>query len=138
MSKPTGVLFFLILYQIDLYNVAMGENMDKRNKTRVEFHTTAEIVYDGHTITGPIGNLSMKGLFVQTTEKPAVKTPIDITIRLSGSSTNLSIQIKGEVIRVEDDGIAMEFKEMELDSFIHLRNIVFYADKELHEFLEFT
>lgn len=116
----------------------MEKESEKRTKTRVEFHTTAEIAYKGKTIKGPIINLSLKGLFLQTDEKTDLGARVKVTVRLSGSSTDLSIKIDAEIIRIEDDGIALEFKEMELDSFIHLRNIVFYADKELHEYLEFA
>jgi hypothetical protein len=37
----------------------------------------------------------------------------------------------------DDHGFAVLFKKMELDSYIILKNIVFYADEELHEFQEF-
>ncbi len=46
--------------------------------------------------------------------------------------------MKGEVVRVEEDCIALYFFEIDLDSFFHLRNIVYYntedADKIENEF----
>jgi len=115
----------------------MAKQTDKRNKTRVEFRSEATVKHQDIIITGTISNLSLKGLLLNCTEKLPVNTTVDITITLSGSTTNLSININGKVIRLEDQGMAIEFFEMELDSFIHLRNIIFYADRELHEFYEF-
>jgi hypothetical protein len=115
----------------------MNEMGDKRNKTRVEFRSEATVSHDNTRITGSISNLSLKGLFLFTDAKLPLNTPVDVSISLSGSTTNLTINISGTIIRIEKDGFAVEFMEMELDSFIHLRNIIFYADKELHEFYEF-
>ncbi len=110
---------------------------EQRKKIRVEFRSEAAVKFEGGSISGTIGNLSMKGLLLECAERFPVGSAVDITITLSGTTTNLSVQILGTVIRHEKTGMALEFKEMELDSFIHLRNIVFYADKELHEFYEF-
>ncbi len=45
---------------------------------------------------------------------------------LSGASSELCLQMKGEVVRVLDDGIGVSFIEIDLDSFHHLKNIVYY------------
>jgi hypothetical protein len=117
--------------------MAMKKENEQRRKVRVEFRSEATVTYKEKTITGNISNLSMKGLLLESTERFPVDETVDITIKLSGSTTDLSVRILGKVLRHEENGMAIEFKEMELDSFIHLRNIVFYADRELHEFYEF-
>lgn len=111
--------------------------MDKRKNARVEFLSTANLLHGGLRVSGSIRDLSMKGLFVVTAATLPVNAPVDVEITLSGSTTELSILIKGTVVRCEKEGIAVTFSEMELDSFIHLRNIVFYADEELQEYYEF-
>ncbi|MFC1670441.1 PilZ domain-containing protein, partial [Spirochaetota bacterium] len=111
--------------------------MEKRQSARVEFLTETEIIFNNKKIRGSVENLSLKGMFVETGEKDiSLNTVIDCNIKLSGSSSKLSIVIKGVISRIEDKGFAVSFKNMELDSFIHLRNIIKYADKELEEFYE--
>ena len=109
--------------------------MEKRKSTRVEFLTETEMLHNGKAIIGSVDNLSLKGMFVQTNDNDVpLNTVVDCHIKLSGSSTLLSIDIKGVVARIGDTGLAIEFQDMELDSFIHLRNIIRYADKELQEY----
>jgi hypothetical protein len=110
--------------------------MEKRNRPRVVFDSQADIAYNGNTISCEIENLSMEGMFLQTNEKIPEKTEVNASIQLSGSTTNLCIDLKGTVVRCEKNGIAIKFNEIELDSFIHLRNVVSYAGKDLHEFDE--
>ncbi len=49
---------------------------------------------------------------------------VDITIYLTGISPQIPINLKGEVIRSSDEGLALKFVKMGTDSFIHLRNIM--------------
>ncbi len=111
--------------------------MEKRKVNRVDFDNVAKVYQNDKIIEGRIGNLSMKGFFIVTDEKLKLNSEVNIEIILSGTSTELAIKIKGTVVRAEENGFGIDFKEMELDSFIHLRNVVFYADHELHEYYEF-
>lgn len=110
---------------------------DKREKPRVEFQGQAELHHGGRQRFCDIADLSTKGVFLKTDEKLNEGERVELTINLSGSSTRLAIELLGVVERVDSDGVGIRFIEMELDSFIHLRNVVFYADQELHEYYEF-
>jgi len=111
--------------------------MDKRRATRVEFETSAVVNYRDRTITGTIENLSLKGLFLKTREIIPEGETAEVAIRLSGSTSELVIKVMAEVTRTDDTGIGLKFIEMELDSYVHLKNVIFYADNELHDFNEF-
>ncbi len=100
--------------------------MEKRKYSRVLFRAEANVQCGENTISGTVDNLSMKGIFLNTTVSIPNDFPLDISIVLSGSSTVLSIFIKGRAVRHTDSGIAIEFSEMDLDSFIHLKNVVTY------------
>lgn len=113
----------------------------KRDTTRVEFHTRAEVHADGKVIEGTVDNLSLKGMFLKTeTSHFSVRTgqSVDIAIRLAGASTKLSLELRGRVIRWDNAGLGIEFTEMEFDTFVHLRNIVAYnagdEDRIMEEF----
>jgi ribosomal protein S1 len=98
--------------------------MEKRKHRRVRFEVTAAVRSGQTRISGMVDNLSMKGMFLNTAETIDGDGPLEISITLSGSSSMLSIMLKGRVVRHTEAGIAVEFQEMDLDSFIHLRNII--------------
>jgi hypothetical protein len=98
--------------------------MEKRNNTRVPFHVHSVVKYKDFIIEGEVENLSTGGLLLKTTEELAADEPVEITIFLYGMSSHLSLNMIGKIVRKTDDGIAIKFMDMDLDSFIHLRNIV--------------
>jgi hypothetical protein len=98
--------------------------MERRKYRRVPFEVTAAVQTDRISINGTVDNLSMNGMFLTTEKTVACDSPLEISIILSGSSSMLSIRLKGRVVRQTEAGIAVEFQEMDLDSFIHLRNIL--------------
>jgi ribosomal protein S1 len=116
-----------------------GDVMEKRKHQRVPFHAEATVKNKGTVISGKVDNLSMRGMFLNTEARLTDNDQVDITILLTGSSTQLSIDLTGTVVRQTETGIAVLFKEMDLDSFIHLRNVVSYnstdADEVMDEYL---
>jgi hypothetical protein len=98
--------------------------MERRKYRRVPFEVTAAVQTDHISINGMVDNLSMNGMFLTTEKTVACESPLEIAIILSGSSSMLSIRLKGRVVRQTEAGMAVEFQEMDLDSFIHLRNII--------------
>ena len=116
--------------------------MDRRRFTRVAFKTEATVECGDQTITGEVENLSLKGMLLKTHVKLNAEESVKIDIRLSGSTTQLSISTSGVVIRNTSTGIAFRFSSMDLDSFIHLKNIIAYNEgddaKVMEEFYHFT
>ncbi len=102
--------------------------MEKRESPRVLFKTTAEVTSGDAIINGIVENLNTKGMFLTTTERLKENQSVEVTIHLSGTTTELSITLKGTVLRNDPRGMALKFTEMELDCFVHLRNIVMYAE----------
>ncbi len=100
----------------------------KRKNTRILFEASAELRHQDRIIAGQVRNLSMKGMLLTTEENIPPQTRVTIAISLSGTSSELSLVIKGRVVRMESSGIAIEFAEMDLDTFIHLRSIVAYNE----------
>ncbi len=98
--------------------------MEGRNNTRVVFHVNATIEYNSHTINGDVENLSTNGMFMNTTEKIPLDTEVEVSIYLSGTTSELSLKINGVVTRIDEKGVAINFKEIEFDSFLHLKNII--------------
>lgn len=101
----------------------------KRETTRVQFHTRAELQVDEKTISGEVNNLSLTGMFLitDTSEIGEIEgREVTVTVSLAGVASNLRVTLEGKVVRKNKEGIGIEFTEMEFDSFVHLRNIVAY------------
>ncbi|HIJ67958.1 MAG TPA: PilZ domain-containing protein [Deltaproteobacteria bacterium] len=97
--------------------------MERRKNRRVPFQVEATVQIGQTSIKGMVDNLSMKGMFLAS-ETLSEGSPLEISIGLSGSSPSVSIELKGRAVRLTETGIAIEFHEMDLDSFTHLRNII--------------
>ncbi len=97
--------------------------MERRKNRRVPFQVEATVQIGKTSFKGMVDNLSMKGMFLAS-ETLSGGSSLDISIKLSGSSSPLSLELKGRAVRLTEAGIAIEFQEMDLDSFTHLRNII--------------
>ena len=100
--------------------------MEKRRHKRVAFGAEAVVRSGEVSISGRVSNLSMKGMLVETEESLPGDKLLEIEIVLSGSSSKLAIDVTGRVVRQTQEGLAIEFREMDLDSFMHLKNVVAY------------
>lgn len=106
-----------------------GDMMEKRKHQRVSFQAEAVVRDKDLAASGKIDNLSMKGLFLKASADVG-DDPLQITILLSGTSSKLSIELRGKVIRKAENGMAIEFIDMDLDSFILLKNVVSYNSED--------
>lgn len=108
-------------------------NMDEeqRKRTRVNFHALVDLDSGEKRLKGlESRDLSLKGLFVITEERMGKGVPVDVTLDLSGSSSKVSLKMKGKIARIDEEGMAVDFTEVDLDSFYHLRNIILYNSGE--------
>ena len=110
--------------------------MEKRRFSRVPFKIQAYIEAEGLQFTGEVENISLKGMFVITEHIMELGAPLSVRINLTGSQSNLIIDLKGKVVRKTTDGIGVFFESMELDSFIHLKNIVDYNSADPEKIIE--
>ncbi len=102
--------------------------MDKREFTRVPFRSEAEVRCGDELIKGEIENLSLTGAFVKAACSAPPQTALKIRIQLSGASSELSVTVQGKLVRSDNQGFAVEFTNMALDSFFHLRTIMAATD----------
>ncbi|MBU2548809.1 MAG: PilZ domain-containing protein [Proteobacteria bacterium] len=112
---------------ISIFNREGGANMseEQRIRTRVHFTTRVTLIFGDRELSGlESRDISLKGLYVGTRTRLPLETPVDIILELSGSTSSLNLQMKGKVARVDDDGLGIDFVEIDLDSFYHLRNLV--------------
>jgi hypothetical protein len=98
--------------------------MEDRIQPRVIFHVSASLEFDGNDVNGNVENLSLSGMLINTTDPVPEKTEGEVTVYLSGSSSELTLNMSCEVIRREKHGIAVKFTRIDIDSYIHLKNII--------------
>lgn len=110
--------------------------MSTRQFSRVRFHVSATIKTAERQFQGNVENLSMRGMFLVTDERLPIGDMVDITIALSGTSPELSITFNGKVCRVTDEGLGFAFEKIDLDSYMHLKNIIAYNIDDAEKVME--
>ena len=110
-------------------------NSDNRRKfDRVDFSTPIKIILniDGKDInlSGSSKDLSLKGIYIDTTRRFEPGTPCLISIHLSGSTENIELKIQASITRQTDKGMGIAFDSMDVDTYAHLKNIVKYNSME--------
>lgn len=112
--------------------------MEKRKNTRIVFNVTAIVRFMDKDFEGNIINLSLKGMLIKLSGPIPENSKVNIKMYMEGDSSKLAIDIEGQVLRTDNKGTAVIFSSMDIDSFIHLRNIVAYnegdEDKIMKEF----
>lgn len=104
---------------------------ERRKNTRVPFQTTADVVFNGQRYSQcATENLSVKGVSVLGITGHEVGESCDISLALSGSTSELKLLMKGKIVRTEADRIGLHFTEVDLDSFYHLKNIIYYNSED--------
>jgi len=100
--------------------------MEKRGFIRVPFKTDVEVRAQGRTIRSQAElNISMSGIRLCTSEAvPPAETPCQVTIILGKTEEPVIIEAKGKTIRSQAGSLAVEFSELELDSYLHLQQLV--------------
>lgn len=98
--------------------------MENRYSHRVPFHVNALVAVKDNVSDGEVENLSTGGMLFKTADDLPLNEPVSVTILLYGASSHLALDIAGKVVRKSDAGTAIQFTELDLDSFIHLKNIV--------------
>lgn len=114
---------------------------DRRKFTRVPFKVEAEItVGDIFFKVEEISNLSIGGCLVPITADFEEGTACHVKIFLSGTSSEMSIRIDGEIKRSAPGTLAVKFTRIDPDSLFHLQNIIRYnspdpdiVDREITE-----
>lgn len=100
----------------------MGEEKRRRSRVCAQFDAYAYV--EGEKIPLSTHNISMKGaLFCP---EPRLAKGQDCTVVFT-LSKDVQIRLKGRVVRVGEDGTAVDFESMDEQAFFHLRNMVRYS-----------
>jgi hypothetical protein len=113
---------------------------ERRKFTRIPFSTEVRITSgEKEVFSQHLRDIGFGGTFVVSEDRLDLNASCDLEIKLIGPASLLKIHVQGEVIRVRDDGLAIKFTKIDLDSLLHLRHLirVITQDPELID-LEFS
>ena len=100
---------------------------EKRRFTRIPFRVKAEVAISNVLYSSEeIDNLSVGGCLLPIDIDVATGTKCRLKIFLSGTTSDLCVQITGKIFRSESGSVAIKFTEIEPDSLFHLQNIILY------------
>ena len=103
----------------------MTDHANRRDFSRVETHIDVEVDCGDKIVCGRLADVSMRGVRLICDETLLLQTECMVKLLLGDPKENPAcIKAKGEIIRSTEDSISIEFAEIDLDSFEHLRNLV--------------
>jgi hypothetical protein len=100
--------------------------MEKRTFARIPFKTKAIVRKKDSTVIGIVENLSLAGIFLKTPERLGLNRLVKIELLFTGTSSQISIILDGKITRHENIGMGIEFRNLDLDAFFHLKNLITY------------
>jgi len=108
----------------------ISKKEERRKHSRVGFATRIDVRFvsgqETISLNANSKDLSLKGIFVQTETKFPLSTPCTVDIYLTGGVEEIKLEIQGETVRQTDDGVGIVFKSMDVETYTHLKNIVYY------------
>lgn len=92
----------------------MKFSKERRDAFRMDVVSKAEcrLTSNDLIISGPITDISIAGLYLETTERPVPDTEFDIEIVLNGKHSQMVIgSMTGKVVRTDEFGLAITFDQ---------------------------
>lgn len=95
--------------------------MHNRVFTRVQLSEWATISYDNQDFGGLVENISLRGLFVQTSQEIPLNVPLEVSVH---HSIDKSLCLSATPVRQEKTGLGLRIDKMDLHSLVYLRNLI--------------
>lgn len=95
--------------------------MNSRDFTRVNYTVGASIKYGNELVLCNTGNLSLRGMYLKTDHEIPLNIPVHVTVY---HSSQASLKVNAKVVRREGDGVALQINNLNVTSFVQLRNII--------------
>lgn len=95
--------------------------MNSRDFTRVNYSVGASIKYGNELVLCNTGNLSLRGMYLKTDHEIPLNIPVHVTVY---HSSQASLKLNAKVVRKEGNGIGLQINNLNVNTFVQLRNIV--------------
>lgn len=110
-------------------------NGETRGRLRSQYDTTVKIKWDhkNEIVCEHSKDISLNGIYVMTRTRIDINTPVELEIMLNNHIAHIILKISGKIIRQDEGGLGINFNEMDIDSYQHLKNLVLYNSTEPSE-----
>ena len=98
--------------------------MEKRFFRRLSIEDGTTIMTKDGLYAGMLENICMGGLFLRTNNLMAVGSTMEINVPLTGDSTNTTIAANVVAVRIENNGMAFQFDNLEHKNFWTLLSFI--------------
>lgn len=95
--------------------------MGNREFTRINISEWGTITYQNETFGGQIENISLKGLFIQTSQQLPLHVPVEAKVH---HSIDKSLDFNATVVRLDDNGLGLLINSMDVDSLVYLKKLL--------------
>jgi hypothetical protein len=83
-----------------------------------------ELACGGRTVRGSTRDVSLSGIYLFGERSLAAGTPCSVTLLLGGPESDVRVEARGRVARLDDGGMAVGFEEVGFDGYQHLQRLV--------------
>lgn len=102
-----------------------SSNKRQRQFVRVSLERDAHLDFGLRKYRCPVGNLSLSGLYVKGLAEQKPGDSCTINLRRAESDPE-EIMATGSVVRISDEGMALRFTSMGIDSFLFLQTALLH------------
>lgn len=95
--------------------------MDNRNFTRVNYSVGASVRYGIEVVLCNTDNLSLHGMYLKTDHDIPLNVPLNVTVY---HTNQVSLKVNAQVVRKEKNGVGLQIDNLNVNSFVQLRNVV--------------
>lgn len=104
---------------------------NRRRFSRVLFNRTARLYLGGRRYEHEkIRDLSIGGVFVEGQYKANPGEICELELHESGRHSSLILRFTARIVRITDDGVALEFIDMGPDAYMFLQTMVLYSSDD--------
>lgn len=101
---------------------------ESRRFTRVPYRMEVLMNANGQWSRGVSENLSLYGIYIRSNEQFDINSVVELTIpfpaELATANDDDYIDVSGVVVRSDGIGIGCEFRQVDVDAFLNLKNAV--------------
>lgn len=104
------------------------DSQERRSTQRIQLHAVVNVKIADQLFAADtdLRDISLDGMNIHTTSALPINHICDLEITISGPSSILQLHAKGRVLRQDAHGAAVKFTELDIDSYMHLKNIVLH------------
>jgi hypothetical protein len=104
------------------------ESQERRTAQRVRLHAAVTVKFDEQLFAADtdLRDISLDGMNISISKPLPINRICDLEIVISGPSSVLQLKARGRILRQDSLSAAVRFTELDIDCYMHLKNIVLH------------